>query len=232
MVDSLTMQKLVFANQTHNIELRNKIEEMGKRERFLDKAPDKYLATTSGMDFDSFGIYMTFRKQYAWVKSQVSEGECKLQIHGSDVPCDYRVFIVLRTLMDVGITKSRVCAQACRELFIAIYKDMTEEGITIDSTVNALKYGGDYYKNEIIRAIVDSMFSPPEQVKVYLKQELGDDYQDSYYELLGSPYDYDALTEVLKKTYRMACNDQEFHVKRSQGRLLNSLRYLRREQDD
>lgn len=227
MYDSLITQSLVANNQMYNTELKTRLDVMLSQERVLDKAPDKYMPVCKGMEFEPFGVYAVFRRIYNDYAAHRTGDEYTLSIDGESVKCDRKTYILLRTLMDVGVSKSMARALACRELFCDIVNRRTLAGVDIDVTAKALSFGDDYYKNEVIRASLDCLFTEREQVEVSLKGMLGDEYYPGVYEALGSPNDVDELDNAIKKAYKTVCLNQEFKVKKNLGRAVNVVRYLK-----
>lgn len=229
-MDNLTVQALVFAEKFDDSDLRTKISDMDKKERFLDKAPDKYVPMSRGIETEAFGIYMRYRRLYAhYMQDYVNTG-CRLVIDGREVRCDTKVYVALKVLLDVGISKSEECAMACREIFGAMLSRETVDGITSKEVSKALRLTGDYYKNEIIKAITDSIYSPEEQVKIALRGALKEDDVDYAYDLLGQPVDKEDMEDTIRRVYKESCLDQNFHVKKHLGRTVGAIRYLQEKQ--
>lgn len=225
MYDALVVQRLAENNEMYNSALKAKLDEMMNKERVLDKAPDKYVPVCRGMEFEPFGAYSIFRSIYAQYDER-DGSDYKLNIDDEVVECDKKSYTVLRTLMDVGVTKSMARAMACRDLFINIITCRQDGKLVCDDVATVLIPTDDYYKNEMIRACLDCMFTDEEQVVIKLKGMVGEDYSDSLLEKLGNPQDVDELDEVIKRAYKVVCKDQTFRVKKNLGRAINVARYI------
>ena len=225
MYDALVVQRLAENNEMYNSALKAKLDEMMSRERVLDKAPDKYVPVCRGMEFEPFGAYSIFRSVYAQYDEREGS-DYRLNIDDEIVVCDKKSYTVLRTLMDVGVTKSMARAMACRDLFVNIIACRHDGMLMCKDVATVLIPTDDYYKNEMIRACLDCMFTDEEQVVIKFKGMVGEDYKDGLLEKLGSPSDVDELEEAIKRAYKVVCKDQTFRVKKNLGRAINVARYI------
>lgn len=226
MYDSLVAQRLAENNKMYDSALKQRLDAVMSKERVLDKAPEKYTPVCQGMEFEPFGVYTIFRSIFTKYSDR-GDGPFQLNIDGNLLPCDKKTYVVLRTLMDVGVSKSMARAMACRELFVDIVRTHTEAGLTIEEAVQALVFGDDYYKNEIVRACLDCLFSEKEQVKLRLRSILGNEYDDRVVAAIGDPTDVDELDKAIKQAYKKVCLNPEFRVKKNLGRAVNVARYVK-----
>lgn len=226
MYDSLVAQRLAENNKMYDSALKQRLDAVMSKERVLDKAPEKYTPVCQGMEFEPFGVYAIFRSLFAKYYDR-GDGPFSLNIDGNTISCDKQTYVVLRTLMDVGVSKSMARAMACRELFVDIVRTHGESGLTIDDAISALVFGDDYYKNEIVRACLDCLFTEKEQVQLRLKSMLGTEYDDRIISAIGDPTDVDELDKAIKQAYKKICINPEFRVKKNLGRAINIARYVK-----
>lgn len=225
--DILTIQKLVDTMQVNNAALRERIDNIASEERVLDGPPVKYSPLRVPTDnLEPFGMYQDYRREYAMQYGQQEPKEGTIVIGKETVTCPYRVLIVLKALFACGITKSNERAVACREIFGKIISRRFKGELTEELMQPVLKNTGDYYKNEIIRAIVDSLYSPMEQVTLALKSALGDNYYDKVIELFPEVNDMDSFEDTVAKIYKRACCTASFKVEKKLGKIVNTVRYL------
>lgn len=227
MIDSMTAQKLVFTGQNYNTELRAAIDSISSKPRFLDKAPDKYSSVTRGEEFSPFGVYAKVKRVYEQKYMERENKTSTVMMDDTPIKCEFPVFITLSTLMDMSVSKSEACATACRELFCSILNTSKDGTIAREDVAGVLKECGDYYKNEIIRGLLECIFTGKELVMHRLKDMLGKEYYEGVYEKLGSPEDIDQLESTIKNLYKRVCSDPDYHVKKHRGKAINVVLYLK-----
>lgn len=225
--DFLITQKLLDTMQIGNEPLKQKIDQITKEPRVLDGPPPKY----SSLNIDTtqispFGVYMNYRTMYAKLYNQQEPKDGVLQIGETEVSCPYAVLTALKTLVVCGVTKSAERAKTCREVFGLIISRRKNGVLDFDMLAEALTNTGNYYKNEIIRAITDSVFTPQEQVNLYLKRALGKEYTPDIVNLFSSADCLESLEEEVKQVYKRACCDASFSVTKRLGKTVNAVRYL------
>lgn len=225
--DFLITQKLLDTMQIGNEPLKQKIDQITKEPRVLDGPPPKY----SPLNIDTtqispFGVYTNYRTMYAKLYGQQEPKDGVVQIGENEVACPYSVLTALKTLVVCGVVKSAERAKACREVFGLIVSHRKNGVLTLDMLADALTNTGNYYKNEIIRAITDSVFSPEEQVELYVKRSLGKEYTPDVLELFANTDCLESFEEEVKQVYKRACCDASFAVTKRLGKVVNAVRYL------
>lgn len=228
--DILTTQKLVDTYQLNNEALKSRIDLVLSAPRVLDGPPPKYtpMRIESIEVIEPFSVYTDYRRSYTALYQEQPPADSHIIIGDETVACPYRVLTALKTLVLCGVSKSSERANACRELFGAILSRRKNEVLDEDLMSEALRSKGDYYKDEIIRALRDSVFDSEEQVVMWLKDALKDNYSEDVLTLFPNIHDVDSLEDEIKKQYKRACCDPEFKVRKHLGRTVNVVNYLRR----
>lgn len=227
--DFLITQKLLDTMQIGNEPLKQKIDQITKEPRVLDGPPPKYSPlNVDTTQISPFGIYTNYRTMYAKLYGQQEPKDGILQIGETEVSCPYSVLTALKTLVVCGVTKSAERAKACREVFGLIISRRKNNTLSLDMLAEALSNTGNYYKNEIIRAITDSIFSPKEQVELYLRRSLGKEYTPETINLFTETDCLESFEEEIKQVYKKACCDSSYVVTKRLGRVVNAVRYLQK----
>lgn len=227
--DFLITQKLLDTMQIGNEPLKQKIDQITKEPRVLDGPPPKYSPlNVDTSQISPFGVYMNYRTMYAKLYGQQEAKNGILQIGETEVSCPYSVLTALKTLVVCGVTKSAERAKACREVFGLIISRRKNGELSLDMLAEALSNTGNYYKNEIIRAITDSVFSPEEQVELYLRRSLGKEYTPEVISLFTETDCLESFEEEVKQVYKKACCDSSYAVTKRLGKVVNAVRYLQK----
>lgn len=227
--DFLITQKLLDTMQIGNEPLKQKIDQITKEPRVLDGPPPKYSPlNVDTSQISPFGVYMNYRTMYAKLYGQQEAKNGILQIGETEVSCPYSVLTTLKTLVVCGVTKSAERAKACREVFGLIISRRKNGELSLDMLAEALSNTGNYYKNEIIRAITDSVFSPEEQVELYLRRSLGKEYTPDVMSLFTETDCLESFEEEVKQVYKKACCDSSYAVTKRLGKVVNAVRYLQK----
>lgn len=227
--DFLITQKLLDTMQIGNEPLKQKIDQITKEPRVLDGPPPKYSPlNVDTSQISPFGVYMNYRTMYAKLHGQQEAKNGILQIGETEVSCPYSVLTALKTLVVCGVTKSAERAKACREVFGLIISRRKNGELSLDMLAEALSNTGNYYKNEIIRAITDSVFSPEEQVELYLRRSLGKEYTPEVISLFTETDCLESFEEEVKQVYKKACCDSSYAVTKRLGKVVNAVRYLQK----
>lgn len=227
--DVLTTQKLLDTYQLDNAALRICIDTELSKPRTVDGPPSKYspLRIECIENIEPFGVYTDYRRQYATQYGAQEPAEGHIAIKRENVACTYRVLTALKALILCGVSKSTERATACREVFGALLSRRKSEILNEDLIQPALRPTGDYYKDEIIRAIIDSIYSQEEQVEMKLKSAMKDGYTPDVRELFPNVVDMDSFNAEIKKQYTRACCDPDFKVRKHLGRIVNVVNYLK-----
>lgn len=225
-MDRLTVQKLVDTNQYHNTTLTQKISSVEALERTLDGPPQKYTPTPFDTDqLTPFGIYRDYRTRYRMLYEQYVPHEGEIVIGKDVISCPYRVLIALKTITVCGICKSAQRANACREVFGLLISRREHGELTAEMIQPALRDTGDYYRNEIIRAIIDSVYTQREQVVLQIKEAMKSKYNESMVSLFSNVDDVYMFEEEVSSIYKTACLDPNFRVFKSKGKVHNAVLY-------
>lgn len=226
-MDRLTAQKLADTDQFGNRGLVNKINAMSSLARVLDGPPEKYKPVTLDTDkLNPFGMYRDYRTTYNSLYNEQPPKESELVIGRDIVKCPYEVLTALKSLALCGVCKSSQRAEACREVFSAILSRRKDSKLTLEMMELSLKPTGDYYKNEIIRAIIDSVYSPEDQIKMKIKSAMKDRYKEDMIYLFGETSDVVSFEEEVDRLYKKVCMDPDFKVVKSKGKIYNVVTYL------
>lgn len=226
--DYLITQKLVDTYQCNNTELKGRIDKVLAEDRVLDGPPTKFIQSSMDVEkIEPFGVYQDYRRVFTKLYNQQEPKDGELVIGDEIVACSYMILTALKTLITCGVSKSAQRAAACRELFGLMISRRKRGELTNELIQPALRTTGDYYKNEIIRAMIDSMYTPMEQVDWYLKNTLKDGYDDTVIHLFTGVIDRETLDEEVAKIYKKACMEPSFRVEKNKGKLYNVVKFLR-----
>ena len=225
-MDRLTVQKLVDTNQYNNPTLTQKIDSVEALERTLDVPPQKYAPTPFDTEkLTPFGIYRDYRTRYRMLYEQFEPHDAEIVIGKEVVTCPYRVLIALKTITVCGICKSAQRANACREVFGLVISRREHGELSAEMIQPALRDTGDYYRNEIIRAIIDSVYTQREQITLQIKEAMKLKYEESMVSLFYNTDDVDMFEEEVSSIYKTACLDPDFRVFKSKGKVYNAVLY-------
>lgn len=227
--DMLIERNLDARGRQFDAVLVSKMNNVLQKPRHLDGPPAKYSPVKLGAgEVEPFGVYADYRRLYAVVYAEADPKDGVVVIQEERVSCTYRMLCTLKALTYCGITKSSERAHACRELFSVIVGCRVEGALTEQMMMSVLTNTGDFYKNEITRAVVDSVYTDEEQMEWFLRKQMRNNY-DAQARSLFKAEDVVGLEEEIDDVYRAACKDASFKVEKHKGRAYNAVRYLRRE---
>lgn len=237
-MDDVVLQRLSDKNAFNDAGLIMRLEEKLNMERYLDAPPtpvklegQKYIEVT--------GVAEEFKAFYnrTYDTSKASEvAKIDLSEMGANYgvkQCDYCVWVTLKTLIMLGVTKNAERANACRKWFMRIlginsnYISKGQMYMTIESREED---AADYFSEKICETIVDCTCNEDEQLRFHIMLELyhipnwKDDFQILYDKYKGStPWEFDKATKELAKTAR---KDEYFFFDRKEPTLQVCARYL------
>ena len=225
-MDIKVAQKLAATNMNGNSELMARIRAVESLPRKLDSAPPKYMTYRIDQEkMTPFGVYKDYRRFYTSLYNSSDPAECTIMFGNEKVRCSYRTLIMLKALTVCGVCKAADRAKACKEIFGMIVSHRDGDRLIESNYASALRENGDYYKDEIVRAIMDSVFTEEEKISISIKSS-------------GAKVDAQEIKEMLQCTtmeeyetkvsdiYKKACKDPNFKVMRSKGKAYNALTYI------
>lgn len=225
--DFLVQEKVAASGKQFDTEFTNKIQEMLSKPRYLDGPPEKYKPVNlSEIDQDPFGTYRIFNNLYVAVYNETEPKNGTLKLKNEEVPCTYKVLCTLKALTLSGVTKSTEKAVACRDLFGLILGCRKDGKLTEEMLWPAFKEHGNFYMNELSRAVVDCIYSEEEKMTWELKQQMRSNFDEDALKCFNVS-NVEELKTAITKTYKEACSDPNFAVVRKDGRATNAVRYLR-----
>lgn len=225
-MDIKVAQKLAATNMNGNSEVMARIRAVGSLPRKLDSAPPKYMTYRIDQEkMTPFGVYKDYRRFYTSLYNSSDPALCTIVFGDEKVRCSYRTLVMLKALTICGVCKAADRAKACKEIFGLIVSHRDNGRLIESEYVSALRETGDYYKDEIIRAIMDSVFTEDEKIDNAIKSSGADVNVSEIKEVLKCDTMEKYETKILD-IYKKACKDPNFKVMRSKGKAYNALTYI------
>lgn len=225
-MDIKVAQKLAATNMNGNSEVMARIRAVGSLPRKLDSAPPKYMTYRIDQEkMTPFGVYKDYRRFYTSLYNSSDPATCTIVFGKEKVRCSYRTLVMLKALTICGVCKAADRAKACKEIFGLIVSHRDNDRLIESDYVPALRETGDYYKDEIIRAIMDSVFTEDEKINIAIKSSGADVNVSEIKEVLKCATMEEYETKV-SDIYKRACKDPNFKVMRAKGKAYNALTYI------
>ena len=225
-MDIKVAQKLAATNMNGNSELMAKVRAVESLPRKLDSAPPKYMTYRIDQEkMTPFGVYKDYRRFYTSLYNSSSPAECTIVFGNERVRCSYRTLIMLKALTICGVCKAADRARACKEIFGMITSHRDGDRLIETDYAPALRETGDYYKDEIVRAILDSVFTEDEKINIAINASGAKVVSSEVRAMLQCTTMEEYETEV-SNIYKKACKDPNFKILRSKGKAYNALTYI------
>lgn len=228
--DQLVIQKLVDTYRYQDNELRCRIESILNEPRKLDGPPkESWKPKIDVADTTPFGVYRDYVEIYRALKDASPAKAGILALESGATECDYETLIALKSLVMCGICKSEARAVACRELFMALLKERKAGKLDKYMVSAVLNETGDYYKNEIVDAIIDCMYSPKEKIDIELRAALKGDYSSADLELFSDCETIEDFNNKISMMVKRAKASASFTSKPRENKIAMAVRYMRKE---
>lgn len=219
--DNIVLKKLGEKNAFEDTELLVRLEEKLNQKRYLDEPP-KPIKLGGLSKAEKIGTFEEFKAFYNYnYDASLSGTAAKLLLStvSKDAPdktCDYEVFIVIKTLIMMGVTKCPDRAEAAKRLFaqvIAIPHIHITRGDVYSMVESREENSYGYYYEVLAEALVDCMCTDENKIKYHIRMCLaGVPDANKMYVLLCNKYssltpnEYDKMIrkdaqEVMKHTY-------------------------------
>ena len=225
-MDIAVARKLAASGMNTATDIIDKINAVERQPRRLDGPPEKFRTYRIDQSrLTPFGVYRDYCSVYGQLFGENKPKESAVVINGEEVTCSYRTLIMLKSLIYCGVCRSADRAVACKELFGSIVSRRKYGNLSEDDYVASLRETGDYHRDEIVRAILDSVFTEKERIELAVKVAMKDKYNAAVLSRLECNT-VDEYDEEINKLYKKACADPEFKVQRTKGREYNALMYL------
>lgn len=225
-MDIAVARKLAATGMNQATDIIEKINAVERQPRHLDGPPDKFRTYRVDQSrITPFGVYRDYSTAYKQLYGSNKPKDSVIVINGEEVNCSYRTLIMLKSLIYCGVCRSADRATACKELFGAIISRRKNGQLTEDAYIASLRDTGDYHRDEIVRAILDNVFTDKERIEISVKSAMKDKYNKTVLSRLECNT-VDEYDEEITKLYKKACADPDFKVQRTKGREYNALMYL------
>lgn len=159
--DSKVLDHLIDNGLLSDVVLCTNINDILNRPRHLDKVP-KPINLVSVKKIEVCGCAKEFAVLYNSNYIAENAGLSHIELNNVHKDCDYEVYVTLKSLIMLGITKNEERAIACRDLFMGILQSHPSY-ISRECMFRALIFLTEYYAIAIAGAIKDLCFSEEEQ---------------------------------------------------------------------
>lgn len=221
-MDRHTRDKLYLNGMSGNGLLMERIKTVESMERKLDGPPEKF--TVYQVDTSQaipFGVYRDYLRLYTQSYNEAEPKDGTIVFPDGEYKCSYEVLNIVKALTVCGVCKSAERATACRELLKAILSRRHDGELSKTDVAQSLKETGNYYKDELVRAITDCAYSVEEQIGLKVRAAMKDKYNDKMLDLFKDVEDMDTFEEKVSVLYKKACADPNYKVIRTRGKLYN-----------
>lgn len=177
--DGLILDRLREDGKLKDMELLNKIEEVLRKRRVLDKKPAKLkMSTKATKQLATCGLRSTFISTFNNI--YVPEFESEVAIidltevthREAPVPCDYCVFAVLHTLILIGLSKNEEIIEAIRELFLEISTAPTSYISKQQMYMILTKAREHYYSCVLCDTILELIYTAEDRLRYHILERL------------------------------------------------------------
>lgn len=169
-IDNKVIAHLQEKGLINDFLLTQDIETMLNKPRFLDEPP-KPIKLYSVKNQEVHGIAEEFNLLFTQYYPAGDVEDCGNIVIGEITrQVDYEVYIVLKILVMLGMSKDEQRAIACRDMFMSIVKFNGSYLTKGDMFINYLIPTGEYYHDTLCSAIIDSVFTPAEATQFKIAQ--------------------------------------------------------------
>lgn len=229
--DQLVIQKLLDTYKYQDSELRCRIEAVLNKPRRLDGPPkEKWKPKIDVSEITPFGVYRDCVEIYRALKEATPAKDGTLKLESGTTVCDYSTLIALKTLVICGMCKSEARAVACREVFMMMLKVRKAGKLDKYMVSTVLNETGDCYKNEIVDAIVDCMYSLREKIEIELRAALKESYTDDVVKLFDACESIDDFNSTVAMMVKRAKASATFNTKPRENKIAMAVRYMQKEE--
>lgn len=222
--DNIVLKQLGERGGFEDPALLLKLEEKLNMPRYLDEPP-KPIKLGGRNKEDLIGTAAEFRAYYnMYYDSSKTDEPATIDLstvgtQHSKKTCSYAVFVVVKTLIFMGVTKSSERATACRDLFmkiISIPASFISKGLVYSMIESRDEDARGYYYETLCESIIDCMCTEEEKLRFHIIMELQsvkdksavvDKFLEVYKGL--TPYEFDKQMKVRAKEITA----REYHAK-------------------
>jgi hypothetical protein len=228
--DDGVREHLVDTGLINDQVLCSSITNMLSRVRHLDKVP-KPIRLIRVNKVEVCGSASEFRVLYNSHYDPANAEESTIDLNGRILKCDYRVYVVLKSLIHLGISKNEEKAATCRDLFTQILT-CNPKYIGLQDMFSVLTKSSEYYWKTIAYSVMSCAYTEEEQIRYKIlllsdvkSEEFTSDVIRKF--SLQTVEDYNnLLSEVSKK----ALEDKQYrkehkHLKSKEELAINYLYY-------
>lgn len=171
--DSKVLDHLIATGLLGDPVLCSNVNNILNRPRHLDKVP-KPIGLTSVKNIEVCGCAKEFQVLYNSNYVAENAGLSHIDLNSIVKDCDYVVYVALKSLIMLGITKNEERALACREVFMRILQSQ-QNYIKAEDMFKALLDCNNYYSETISKAVIDSCFNEEEKHELYSRYQIVND---------------------------------------------------------
>lgn len=174
------------------------------RPRHLDMAPNP-IKLVSVKSKEACGIKKEFELLYNTNYDVENDERGVIDLNSIKIDLDYRVYVMMKSLIMLGINKNEARAMACRDIFMSVLQIPSHDVKVSDLYVDVLVPNGDYYHDTICIAISDILLNSVERADMFCRQNVTRGLQpETFYIRLCETFKVDGYVSLITLVQKMA----------------------------